>query len=259
MKTMILCGGKGTRMREETEYRPKPMVEIGGKPMLWHIMKIYAHFGFNDFVIALGYKGAMIKDYFLKHRALANDFTIHTATNDIGYHGANPDNFSVTFAETGLETLTGERLRRMRKYLDGDTFMVTYGDGVSNVPLDEVVAFHRRQGTVGTLTGVHPQSKYGLVRMDKEKNLVTGFYQKPVMSDYVNGGFMVFNAGVFDYIKEGEAIEHALARMAEHRQLSVYIHEGFWKAMDTYNEMMELNDLWEAGRPWAVWERRSLA
>ncbi len=253
MQTVILCGGKGTRMREETEYRPKPMVEIGGKPILWHIMKTYAHHGFNEFVLTLGYKGAAIKQYFLSHRALANDFTLGTRDQSVEFHHNRDDDFKITFAETGEESLTGKRLMHVERYLKGDEFMLTYGDGVADVRLDRLAAFHRKQGTIGTLTGVHPHSKYGLVKIDKRSMRATEFYQKPRLSDYVNGGFMIFKKKIFDYLDEGP-IEEALMRLARKRELSVFAHQGFWKAMDTYQEAQDLNDLWDHGRPWAVWD-----
>lgn len=234
---IILCGGLGTRMKEETEFKPKPMVLIGGKPILWHIMKTYAYFGYRNFVLALGYKGEMIKDYF-----------------DVQYRNPGPDDFNVTFAETGLDSMTGERMRRVKKYVTGDEFMVTYGDGVAEINIDELVAFHRKQGTVGTVTGTHPHSKYGFLKIDGERNLVVDFDEKPRLFDYISGGFMVFRREAFDYFDEG-IMENALIKLAKEGQLSVYRHEGFWKSMDTYREMQELNELWENGRPWAVWEK----
>ena len=253
MKTVILCGGKGTRMREETEYRPKPLVEIGGKPILWHIMKLYAHHGHNDFILTLGYKGKMIKEYFMYHKAFANDFTLHMSTRNVHFHQNGNEDFMITFAETGLESLTGERLLAVRPYITDDEFMVTYGDGVGDIDIKKLIAFHRSQGTIGTITGVHPHSKWGLLKADPRTNLVTDFYQKPLLSDYVNGGFMVFHKKVFDYLDKGP-IEDAFGKLAKEKQLSVFNHEGFWKAMDTYNEMQEMNELWEKNKPWAVWE-----
>jgi len=234
MKTIILCGGQGTRMKEETEFKPKPLVRVGEKPILWHIMKIYATHGHEDFVLALGYKGEMIKDYFQN----------------------NAEEFRVTLVDTGLETLTGGRVVKAKEYVSEDEFMVTYGDGVADIDVNKLIEFHRQQGTLGTITGVHPYSKYGLVRIDDKKNLVLDFEQKPRLFDYVSGGFMIFQKGAFEYFDEGE-IESGLARLAKEGQLSVYKHEGFWKAMDTYREMEELNELWNTSRPWATWERKS--
>jgi glucose-1-phosphate cytidylyltransferase len=253
MKTVILCGGKGTRLKEETEFKPKPMVLIGTKPILWHIMKIYGHYGHTDFLLALGYRGYLIKEFFLNERAYANDFTLDTATGQIAFHNASADRFRITFAETGADTLTGARLRLLRSYLGGEEFMLTYGDGVADLDVRALLDFHHRQGTLATITGVHPHSKFGLVKSDDRQRAET-FSQKPTLHDYVNGGFMVMKPGVFDYVDDG-MVEDALIRLTAQRQLSVYRHEGFWKAMDTYQEMEELNLLWEQGRPWAVWEK----
>ncbi len=254
MKTVILCGGRGTRLKEETEYKPKPMVIVGAKPILWHIMKIYSHHGYREFVLALGYKGQAIKEFFLNERAYSSDFTLCTSSGAVDYHQQHADDFRVTFADTGADSLTGERLRRVRKYLGDGEFMVTYGDGVADIDVADLVRAHRRYGTLATITGVHPTSKYGLLRSD-ERDRVQHFSQKPTLGDFVNGGFMVMSPGVFEYMDDG-MIEDALIRMAADQQLSVYRHDGFWKAMDTYQEMEELNRLWDAERPWAVWEKR---
>lgn len=256
IKTIILCGGIGTRMKEETEFKPKPLVLIGGKPILWHIMKIYSHFGYSEFILALGYKGDMIKDYFLNQRAFLNDFTLDTARNKINFHNNQCDDFRITFAETGSESQTGERILRVKKYITEEEFMVTYGDGVADIDIDKLVAFHKKQGTIGTITGAHPYSKYGLIKIDEKRNLVMNFEQKPLMYDYASVGFMVFNKKAFDYFDEGP-IENGLIKLTKESQLSVYRHEGFWKGMDTYREMEELNKLWETTRPWAVWEKKS--
>lgn len=253
MKTIILCGGLGTRMKEETEFKPKAMVLIGGKPILWHIMKIYSHYSYNEFILALGYKGEMIRDYFLNQRTFLNDFTFDISTNETQFHNNACDNFKITFAETGLESDTGERILRAKKYITEDEFMVTYGDGVSDIDINQVVAFHKKQGTIGTISGVHPHSKYGLIEIDKESNLVKCFDQKPLMYDYVSGGFMIFNKKAFDYFDNGP-MENGLIKLAKEGQLSVYRHEGFWKAMDTYREMEELNKLWHNSKPWTVWK-----
>lgn len=254
MKTIIFCGGMGTRMKEETEFKPKPLVLVGGKPILWHIMKLYAYYGHNEFILALGYKGAMIKDYFLNERAFLNDFTLDTSNGQTVFHNNNSDHFKITFVETGLESLTGERMLKTEKYISEDEFMVTYGDGVSDINIADLIAFHKKSGKIGTITGVHPYSKYGLLKTDAAGNLVEGFDQKPKLYDYVSGGFMVFNKKAFDYFDNG-IMENGLIKLAKEGQLASYQHEGFWKAMDTYREMEELNKLWNNGRPWAVWER----
>jgi len=253
MKTIILCGGMGTRMKEETEFKPKPMVLVGGRPILWHIMKIYAHYGHNEFVLALGYKGDMIKNYFLRQHIIDNDFTLRQDTKKIDFHGDNSDNFHITFAETGLESLTGKRILRIKKHITDDEFMVTYGDGVSAIDINALISFHRRQGTIGTISGVHLRSKFGMIRLDKKSGIADDFEQKPYMSDYVNGGFMVFNKRIFDYLDESP-IENVFPRLIQERQLSVYTHDSFWTAVDTYQELQELNESWNKDRPWAVWE-----
>lgn len=252
MKTIIFCGGKGSRMKEETEFKPKPMVEIGGKPILWHIMKIYSHHGYRDFILPVGYKGSMIKEYFLNHRALSGDFTFHTASNALEFHGPG-DDFRITFADTGQEALTGERLLKVAHLIDGDEFMVTYGDGVSDIDIGKLVAFHRSQGTMATVTAVHPTSKYGVMKHDPDTHHATHFKQKGIMEDTsINGGFMVFNRAVLNHITPG-ALEDVFSPLIQKKQLSLYAHNGFWKGMDTYREMEELNVLWETTKPWAVW------
>lgn len=252
---VIFCGGQGSRMKEETEFRPKPMVSLGGKPILWHIMKAYEHFGFNDFIIALGYKGDYIKDYFLNEEYLAHDFTISTSSGKKKLYKKNKrkrDNFNITFVDTGVETLTGERLLKVKKYIDTEAFMVTYGDGVSNINIKDLVEFHKERKTIGTITGVHPKSKWGLIVSDKN-NIVKRFQQKPKLNQYVNGGFMVFNKIFFDYLKPREIIETPLERLIKNRQLSVYIHEGYWSAMDTYQDVEEMNKQWKKDPQWKVW------
>ena len=214
MKTIILCGGKGTRMKEETEYRPKPMVEIGGRPIMWHIMKIYAHYGFNEFILALGYKGDMIKDYFLGAKHFLNDFTLDTSDHSVELHSRNHEDFKITFADTGQESLTGERVLQVKKYLGGDKeFMVTYGDGVADIDLRKLVEFHRKQGTIATLTGVGPRSRFGLIRVDERKGVASHFQQNPVLDDYISGGFMIFDRKALEYIDEGW-VENALEKLA---------------------------------------------
>jgi glucose-1-phosphate cytidylyltransferase len=255
MQTIILCGGKGTRMKEETEFRPKPMVEVGGLPLLWHIMRIYMYYGFNEFVIALGYKGEMIKEYFLNWRTLINDFSLDMATGEIQIFGKNHGDFKMTFVNTGLETLTGGRIRRVAPYLTGEEFMLTYGDGVSDIDLKKLIAYHNQQGTFGTISGVHASSRYGQVDLYKETGLITKFLEKPILHEYISGGFMIFRRQSLGYFTDGR-MEEGLARLAKDRQLSMYKHEGFWKAVDTYNELEQLNKLWDNERPWAVWEKK---
>lgn len=258
MKVVILCGGLGTRLREETEYRPKPLVDIGGRPILWHIMKLYAHFDLRDFVLCLGYRGNMIKEYFLNYEAMNNDFTACLGRqNQIEYHEAHEEqDFRVTLADTGQETMTGGRIKRVQKYLDGKTFMVTYGDGVADVDIRAVLDFHHAHGRLATVTAVRPSSRFGAIDID-QANTVSSFAEKPQADGWINAGFFVFNAGIFDYLGGDDTIlERApLERLAQEGQLMAYRHEGFFFAMDTYREYKYLNDLWDSGQsPWKVWE-----
>lgn len=254
---IILSGGMGTRMKEETEFKPKPMVEIGGRPILWHIMKIYAHFGFRNFILTLGYKGDYIKDYFLKQKYYETDFVLNTGNgNDVNFLGDGPlekDNFNITFAETGLETPHGERVLMVEKYIKGDTFMVTYGDGVADIDINKLAEFHEQKNKIATITGVHPVSKWGLVNID-ENNCATKFDQKPMLYDYVNGGFMVFNKRFFQFLKKGDMIEDALQKLIPQKELAVYKHEGFWYGMDTYRDFTILNELWKKDPKWKIWQ-----
>ena len=256
MKTIILCGGKGTRLQEKTEYKPKPMVEIGGRPILWHIMKIYAYYGFNEFILALGYKGDVIKDYFLHEQTFLNDFTLTTKDGNVEFHNNKVDDFKIIFAETGLNTKTGGRILKCQKYIDEEQFMVTYGDGISDINIKDLVSFHDKQGTISTITGVHPHSKYGLFkRADKEKTaLATDFRQKPALSDYVNGGFMVFKKEVLDYLRNN-SLEEAFPELINRRELSIYHHDEFWQAVDTYKDLELVEEIWQNEKPWAVWKK----
>ena len=260
MKIIILCGGLGYRLKEETEFKPKPMVLVGGKPILWHIMKIYSHYGYNDFIIALGYKGDYIKDYFLNQKYFLHDFSLSTKSGKAHIYRNRTnmsliDDFHITFVDTGLDTLPGERILRAKAYIPKDEdFMVTYGDGVGNINVDDLVAFHKKQKTIGTITGVYPRSKYGLVRINKWK-VITEFVEKPVLRDWVNGGFMVFSYDFFQYIKQGEMEHPALKRLIKKRELSLYIHKGFWHSMDTYSDVDQLNTLWTQDLPpWKIWK-----
>jgi len=259
MKTIILCGGTGTRLKEETEFKPKPMVYVGGKPILWHIMKMYTQYGYNEFVLALGYKADYIKDYFLNQKAFSSDFTLDTETHKREFFLENRheiDRFKITFVDTGEDTMPGERILRCQKYIPKTDkyFMVTYGDGVSNVNLDQLIKFHKKQKSIGTITGVHPRSKYGMVEIN-QRSLVRKFSEKPVLNDYVNGGFMVFGQKFFDYLHPGETEHPALQRLAREQQLSLFKHEDFWFCMDTYKEVEDLNKMWSSSAaPWKTWK-----
>lgn len=258
MKTIILCGGTGTRLKDETEYKPKPMVYVGGKPILWHIMKIYAYHGFNEFILALGYKADYIKDFFLNQKAFTSDFTLNTKNHKTKFYLDNRtevDNFRITFVDTGLPTMPGERILRCGSYIPkrDKYFMVTYGDGVANLDISNLVRFHKKQKTIGTICGIHPRFKYGVVTIGKD-NVVLDFKEKPVFSDWANGGFMVFDTRFFDYLKPGETEHPALHRLSKEKELSLYRHNGFWFCVDTNKELDELNKLWNSGHaPWKVW------
>ena len=258
MQVMILCGGMGTRLREETEVRPKPMVEIGGHPMLWHIMKCYAVHGFTDFVICLGYKGERIKEFFLNYEAMNNDFTVELGRREsITFHeGHREHGWRVTLVDTGYDTATGARIKRASRYLTGDRFMLTYGDGVSNIDLRRLLAFHQAQKTLATVTGVHPASRFGELLVSGER--VRQFSEKPQTHEgLINGGFFVFERGALDYLTDdpGCVLEREpLERLATDGQLSVYRHDGFWQCMDTYRDYQLLNQLWASGgAEWKQW------
>lgn len=261
MKTIILCGGTGYRLREETEFKPKPMIKIGNYPILWHIMKIYSHYGYNDFLIALGYKGDMIKDYFLNHKYYSHDFTLDTKTGLTRTHWRTQrerDNFKITFVDTGLETLTAGRVLKLMPYLKGEArFMLTYGDGVGDVNIKDVVKFHQklkqRQRVIGTIVGVQPVTKWGLIQANKD-HIINKFKEKPPLSQYVNGGFMVLEKKILQHFRPNEQVETSLERVvAQKQKLGLYIHDKFWHAMDTYKDMEELNHIWNTYHYWKVW------
>lgn len=260
MKTIILCGGQGTRMKEETEFKPKPLVSIGGKPMLWHIMKIYAHYGFNEFILALGYRGDMIKDYFLNWKTFSNDFTLSTKNNEITFHNDDCDDFKVTFVETGADSLTGERVRLLKKYIGDEDFMLTYGDGLADINISELVSFHEKQNTIGTVTGVKREGRFGILNFDEETKKVKDYYQSNIGDDVemesldlINGGFMVFKNEFLELIKPNTMIEQAFDPLAIRGELSTFQHDGKWKCMDTYKEVEELNKIWNEGPFWKIW------
>jgi len=254
MKVAILCGGRGTRLNEITEFIPKPLVQIGDKPLLWHLMKTYSHYGFKEFVLCLGYKGEMIKDYFLKYPLMVNNFTKSLNSNSFEVHSSDTEDWKITFVDTGLDSLTGERLLNAKKFLENeDIFMVTYGDGLSNVAINELLAFHKRMGKIATITGGHPYSKWGMIQVD-DRNIIKAFWQKPVLTDYINVGFMVFNKEVFDYIK-GAEIEDVFVELVKRGEIAMFKHDGFFHAMDTYRDYLEFNKMWETEQaPWKIWK-----
>jgi glucose-1-phosphate cytidylyltransferase len=258
MKVVILCGGIGTRLREETEFRPKPLVDIGGRPILWHIMKIYAHHGFRDFVLCLGYRGNMIKDYFLNYEAMNNDFTISLGRkSQISYHGNHGEqDFQVTLADTGQDTMTGGRVRRIQPHIDGDTFMVTYGDGLADVNIRALHDFHKRHGKLATVTAVQPLSRFGVMNLG-DGDAVNSFAEKPKTEAWASAGYFVFDRRIFDYLHGDDTVleREPMEQLAAAGQLVSYRHNGFFHAMDTYREYKMLNDIWASGQaPWKVWE-----
>jgi glucose-1-phosphate cytidylyltransferase len=256
VKAVILAGGLGTRLREETEFRPKPMVEIGGKPILWHLMKLFACHSVTDFVIPIGYRGDVIRDYFVNYEARTNDFTIRLGhTHQIEYHNSHLETgWSVTVVDTGAETPTGGRVRQVRRYVEGERFMVTYGDGLADVDLGKLLAFHEGHGKLATVTTVRPPSRFGVLEVEAD-GAVRRFREKPQTEDSVNAGFFVFEPEVLDYLTDDTALEvEPLEALAADGQLMAFPHDGFWQAMDTYRELVLLNGLWSSGAaPWKVW------
>lgn len=257
MKIVILCGGFGTRLREETEFRPKPLVDIGGKPILWHVMKLFSAHKLNDFVLCLGYRGDMIKEYFLNYETSNSDLTVDLRKSQaIVYNSRHKERFRVTMVDTGLETLTGGRIKRASKYLDGERFMVTYGDGLADVDLKQLNIFHNMHGRSATVTVTRPFSRFGLVSVDREGR-ATRFEEKPQIEGWTSAGFFVFEKAVLDYIQGDNSVleKDVLPRIAAEGKLSAFKHEGFFYAMDTYREYKYLNDLWNGGNaPWKVWK-----
>ncbi len=245
----------GTRIAEETQVRPKPMVEIGGKPILWHIMKLYSAHDVHDFIICLGYKGYQIKEYFANYFLHMSDVTLDLANNRMEVHQNHSEPWRVTLVDTGEKTMTGGRLKRVARYLEDDDFCLTYGDGVANIPIGEVVAYHRQQGTLATLTAVQPPGRFGALNLEGEK--VTSFMEKPQGDGgWINGGFFVLSPKTLDYIAGDETFweREPMERLAREGQLSAYYHRGFWQSMDTLRERNHLEELWESGKaPWKVW------
>lgn len=263
MDAVILCGGLGTRMREETEFKPKPMVEVGGAPILWHIMKIYRHYGVRNFVLCLGYRGNVIRDYFLNYRAHNSDVAVDFANDEVEIlsNGYDED-WRVVLAETGADTLTGSRVKRALKYIRGDRFFTTYGDGVADIDLAALAALHQSTGKLATVTAVHPSSRYG--ELDIDGNSVSSFREKAQVTEgWINGGFLVFEREVFDRVDPADNVTletKVLESLSAENNLAVYKHHGFWQCMDTTREMQLLNELWAGGRaPWQIWRECRLS
>ena len=258
MKVVILAGGLGTRLMEETDARPKPMVEIGGKPILWHIMKIYENFGYNDFVICLGYKATLIKEYFYNYYLHNSDITINLENNRIDVHISNTESFKVTLIDTGLNTNTAGRIKRIQKFLDNETFMLTYGDGVANINLKELVEFHKKHGKLATLTSIQVPGRFGNIDISSDGS-VEQFQEKPQGDGmWINGGFFVLEPGIYNYL-EGNMDDiqwerGPLAEIAGDHQLAAYKHKGFWKCMDALRDRIELEQMWNSGKAeWKIW------
>jgi glucose-1-phosphate cytidylyltransferase len=257
MKVVILAGGYGTRLSEETDLRPKPMAEIGGKPILWHIMKIYSHYGFDDFIICCGYKSYYIKDYFYHYYMHAADMTIDLMTNKVEYHNSNSEQWKISLIDTGLATMTGGRINRIKKYIGNESFMVTYGDGVSDINITNLIEYHKTKGKLATLTAVLPSGKFGALEINDDNRIIS-FTEKPQGDgSWINGGFFVLQPEIFNYISDGDNTifeREPLENLAKDGQLQSFKHTGFWKPMDTLREKTELQKLWDTGcAPWKVW------
>jgi len=257
LKVVILAGGLGTRLSEETDLKPKPMVEIGGKPILWHIMKIYSHYGFNDFIICLGYKGYLIKEYFANYFLHQSDITIDLKENKMEVHDCKAEAWKITLIDTGLHTMTGGRIKRIRKYLGNESFMLTYGDGVADIDVPSLASFHKKHGKFATVTSVQPLGRFGALNLDSNGNVVS-FLEKPRGDGAsINGGFFVLEPDVFDYIEGDDTLweKEPLENLARDSQLVAFKHKGFWKPMDVLRDKMELESLWNSGKAeWKVWE-----
>lgn len=255
MKVVILAGGLGTRISEETHLKPKPMIEIGGMPILWHIMKIYSSYDINEFVICCGYKGYLIKEYFANYSLHMSDVTFDMKKNDIQIHHKSVEPWTVTLVDTGIETMTGGRLKRIKEYVQNDTFCFTYGDGVGNIDIKDLIKFHKNEKTIATITAVQPPGRFGV--LDIQKNKISFFKEKPAGDgNWINGGFFVLEPSVFDYIENDSTIweREPLENLANEGRLSAYKHDGFWHPLDTLRDKNYLQKLWEDGKaPWKLW------
>ena len=254
MKAVILAGGYGSRLSEETQLKPKPMIEIGGKPIIWHIMKIYSKYNVNDFVICLGYKGYLIKEYFANYFLHMSDVTIDIQNNKLEIHRINSEPWKITLIDTGEDTMTGGRIKRIQKYIDG-TFCLTYGDGLGDIDISKLIEFHKKSGLLATITAVQSPGRYGALHL--KNNNVTRFQEKPPDdSSSINGGFFIFEPGIFDYIKDDSTIfeREPLENLAKNNQLGAYRHNGFWQPMDTLRDKNKLEELWSGkNAPWKIW------
>lgn len=253
---VILCGGLGMRLREETEFKPKPMVQIGNRPILWHIMNIYAYHGFKRFILCLGYKGEIIRNYFLNYRTLTADFTLKlSGKQEISYHTPNDiEGWEITFVDTGISTNTGGRIKKIERFIDTERFLLTYGDGVTDLNINDLIDFHLRSGTLATVTGFNPVSRFGIIESGKDGRVVK-FSEKPKLNGLISGGFFVLEKGIFHYLTEDSIFEkEPLESLTKENKLSVFIHNGFWFSVDTYRDFLEINRMWERGEtPWKIW------
>ncbi|MGY8953398.1 MAG: glucose-1-phosphate cytidylyltransferase [Flavobacteriales bacterium] len=257
MKVVLFAGGKGTRISEESHLRPKPMIEVGGKPILWHIMKQYTHWGHNEFIVCLGYKGFMIKEYFLNYFKHNSDVTIDLSNNQVEVHQTNAENIKVTLVDTGLETMTAGRLKRVQKYIGNEEFMLTYGDGVCDINMDEQMAFHKSHNRLATMSIVQPGSRFGIIDLD-DNDMVNQFIEKPKEDGaWINGGFFILKPEVFNYLPENSddiMWERApLENLTKDKQLAAFRHHGFWKCMDTLRDNQDLNSMWDGNPKWKCW------
>lgn len=255
MKAVILAGGFGTRITEETQLKPKPLIEIGGMPLLWHIMKIFSHYGINDFVICCGYKGFMIKEYFANYSLHKSNITFNLKENSTHVHSSNVEPWKITLVDTGLNTMTGGRLKKVKEFLDDESFCFTYGDGLSDINLKELIDFHKNQNTLATVTGVRPPGRFGAMSISNNK--VTKFQEKPEGDgDWINGGFFVLEPKIFDYLTDDKTIweREPLEKLSSDNQLSSYLHSGFWQPVDTLRDKNNLEELWKSNKaPWKKW------
>jgi glucose-1-phosphate cytidylyltransferase len=261
VKVVILAGGFGTRISEESQLRPKPMIDIGGRPMLWHIMKIYSGYGFNEFIICLGYKGYMIKEYFAHYFLHESDVTFDFSKgNEQTIHGHFAEPWKVTLVDTGMNTMTGGRIKRIQKYVDNETFMLTYGDGIADVNINKLLAFHKSHGRTATVTAVQPAGRFGVIDIDNN-NTVSNFWEKPKTdASWINGGFFVVEPGIFGAIEGDRTIfeKDSLVTIAEKGNLKAYKHKGFWQCMDKLSDKAILEELWDSGKaPWKIWNERT--
>ncbi len=257
MKVVILAGGRGTRISEETEVLPKPMVEIGGKPLIWHIMKLYAHYGFNDFIICLGYRGYMIKEYFSHYFMHMSDVTIDLSKNKMDIHYTASEPWRITLVDTGLDTMTGGRLKRVKKYVGNQSFLLTYGDGLADINIKKLVAFHKKHKKLATLTAIQNAGRFGVLNINSG-NKILSFLEKPKgEGGWINGGFFVLEPGIFNFIKNDDTVweKEPLEKLAKLGKLNAYKHSGFWGCMDTLRDKISFEGSWQSGKaPWKVWK-----